>query len=486
MATPKKTTTKTTPTKTTSPISAGIQEITGGYKPVATPKDATGMQGVGITGTDRNVAKEIEAAKIGYSAEYIASRGGINSQGYFNDVPVSGQLTAEEQRAVSLPNGTVNTQAMASILQKKAYDEAIARGEDPQTVINRLKNQYGNLYDSNVSTNSSAGGYDADGNKVDGGKYNANGTLAPTGGAGTPSGLGTSSGLDAKKVDAIAAIGALLSSYGIGDLSGAITEAVQKGYTSDTIQLIMQDPKSTDPLAVAFQTRFPANKARLAAGKSVLSAADYLAAERSYSQVLQSYGVASLATRDKMNAFITNDISAAEVSDRVGLAISRVQNADTATKQALALYYPMLNQSDIVGAVLDPAEGLPALQRKVQMAEIGGAALAQGLKTVDASGNLTGINIKMGQEALASLGVTKEQARAGFQQVAEVTPRGEFLSSISPGEDYGQLEAEQEAFQGLASAKRARLSLTEQERARFGGSAGTSKASLNQATRGAF
>jgi murein DD-endopeptidase MepM/ murein hydrolase activator NlpD len=289
-----------------------------------------------------------------------------------------------------------------------------------------------------------------------------------------------------RQVDSIAAISALLSSYGIGDLSTAITDAVIKGYSSDTIQLIMQDPKGTDPLAVAFQTRFPANKARLAAGKPVLSAAEYLAAERSYSQVLQSYGVANLATRDKMNAFITNDISAAEVSDRVGLAITRVKNADADTKAALALYYPMLNQADIVGAVLDPAEGLPALQRKVQMAEIGGAALAQGLKTVDASGKLSSINIKMGEEALASLGVTKEQARAGFQQVAEVTPRAEFLSSISTGEDYNQLQAEQEAFQGLASAKRARVALTEQEKARFGGSSGTSKASLGQTSRGAF
>jgi hypothetical protein len=289
-----------------------------------------------------------------------------------------------------------------------------------------------------------------------------------------------------RQFDSIAAISALMSSYGIGDLTASITDAVIKGYSSDTIQLIMQDPKGTDPLSVAFQTRFPANKARLAAGKSVLSAAEYLAAERSYSQVLQSYGVASLATKDKMNSFITNDISASEVADRVGLAITRVKNADTATKEALALYYPMLNQADIVGAVLDPAEGLPALQRKVQIAEIGGAALAQGLKTVDAAGKLSSINIKMGQEALASLGVTKEQARAGFQQVAEVTPRGEFLSSISTGEDYNQLQAEQEAFQGLASAKRARLALTEQEKARFGGASGVSKASLTQATKGAY
>lgn len=286
------------------------------------------------------------------------------------------------------------------------------------------------------------------------------------------------------QVDAIAAISALLSSYGLGDLSGAVTAAVQKGYSSDTIQLIMQDPNSNDPLAVAFQARFPANKARLKAGKSVLSAAEYLAAERTYAQVMQSYGVGKMATRERMNAFIENDISAAEVSDRVSLAVGRVQNADPETKKMLATYYPMLNQSDIIGAVLDPAEGLPALQRKVQIAEIGGAALAQGLTTglkaasdlKTGYSNLTGS--AMGAEELANLGITKEQARAGFQQVAEVSPRGEFLSSISTGEDYGRLQAEQEAFQGLASAKRARVALSETERARFSGSSGLSKTSL--------
>ena len=302
--------------------------------------------------------------------------------------------------------------------------------------------------------------------------------VSPKTGTGTGTGTGVESAT--KRMDAIAAITALLSSYGIGDLSASITDAVVKGYSSDTIQLIMQDPNSKDPLAVAFQTRFPANKTRLAAGKSVLSAAEYLQAERSYTQVMQSYGVSNLATRDKLNAFIANDVSATEVADRVGLAIDRVKNADPETKAALALYYPTLNQSDIVGAVLDPAEGLPALQRKVQIAEIGGAALAQGLKTTNMAGQLQSIDIKMGQEALASLGVTKKQAQEGFATVAEITPRAQFLSDISTGEDYTQLQAEQETFQGLASAKRARLSLTEQEKARFGGASGLSKASLTQ------
>jgi len=305
-------------------------------------------------------------------------------------------------------------------------------------------------------------------------------------------GLGTTPTTDTKKVDQIAAIGALLSSYGLGDLTGALTEAVQKGYSNDTIQLIMQDPNSKDPLAVAFQTRFSGNKARFAAGKPVLSPGEYLAAERTYSQVLQSYGVGTLATKTTMSGFISGDISAAEVADRVGLAIDRVKNADPFTKAALAEYYPSLNQTDIVSALLDPAEGLPALKRKVQIAEIGGAAKIQGLTTglTTTSGLASGYKGvttgSLGAESLAQFGITQEEARKGYQAVAEIAPRAEFLSSISGGEDYTRLEAEQEAFLGLASAKRKRLSLTEQEQSRFAGQSGSAKSSLTNMGQGQY
>ena len=304
--------------------------------------------------------------------------------------------------------------------------------------------------------------------------------------------LGTTPTTSTAKVDQIAAISALLSSYGLGDLTGAITEAVQKGYSNDTIQLIMQDPSSKDPLAVAFQTRFSGNKARFAAGKAVLSPGEYLAAERTYAQVLQSYGVGTLAKKETMSGFIAGDISAAEVADRVGLAIDRVKNADPFTKAALAEYYPTLNQTDIVSALLDPAEGLPALKRKVQIAEIGGAAKIQGLTTglTTTSGVASGYQGvttgSLGAESLAQFGITQEEARKGYQTVAEIAPRAEFLSSISGGEDYTRLEAEQEAFLGLASAKRKRLSLTEQEQSRFAGQSGINRTSLTNTGQGQY
>jgi len=295
-------------------------------------------------------------------------------------------------------------------------------------------------------------------------QYESSGT-GPKAGLTPSTGTGTSTGTTtgAAKMDAIAAISALLSSYGIGDLSGPITEAVQKGYTGDTIQLIMQDPNSTDPLALAFQKRFPANKVRLAAGKSVLSASEYLAAERTYTQVLQGYGVANLATKDNLNSFISNDVSAAEVSDRVTLAVDRVKNADPFTKAALAEYYPSLNQTDIVGALLNPAEGLPALKRKVTIAEIGGAFTGQGLNTS-----------RMSAEGFAAYGIDRAAALQGAANIAAVLPEATKLGNVygETGIQYNQQTGEEEFLMSSDVAKRKRNILASKERASFEGSAG--------------
>ena len=394
------------------------------------------------SGFVRNAAQEAAAIAAGVATKAeIDARGGVNASGYYGDSynPQTSLTDAEYAAAAAEGGAGIN----AALAAKQA--------------------------------------------KLPGGSSGA--ASKPTA---ADLGLGTTPTTSTAKVDQIAAISALLSSYGLGDLTGALTEAVQKGYSNDTIQLIMQDPNSKDPLAVAFQTRFSGNKARFAAGKAVLSPGEYLAAERTYSQVLQSYGVGTLATKATMSGFISGDISAAEVADRVGLAIDRVKNADPFTKAALAEYYPSLNQTDIVSALLDPAEGLPALKRKVQIAEIGGAAKIQGLTTglTTTSGIASGYQGvttgSLGAESLAQFGITQEEARKGYQAVAEIAPRAEFLSSISGGDDYTRLEAEQEAFLGLASAKRKRLSLTEQEQSRFAGQSGSAKSSLTNMGQGQY
>jgi hypothetical protein len=71
-------------------------------------------------GEERNLVKEAEAIRGGTSREYIESRGGINAQGYYNDVAESAQLTAEERKLVTNPDGSTNQALWLQILDSKS------------------------------------------------------------------------------------------------------------------------------------------------------------------------------------------------------------------------------------------------------------------------------------------------------------------------------------------------------------------------------
>jgi membrane-bound lytic murein transglycosylase B len=179
------------------------------------------------------------------------------------------------------------------------------------------------------------------------------------------------------------------------------------------------------------------------------------------------------------------------VTDRVQLAFDRVLN-DEPTKNAFNKFFSALGFSDIVAGMLDPINQIPALERKVKAAEIGGAALRQGLTAselamAEEQASVPFSNVTrgtLGADVLAQQGVTKAQAEAGFRKIAEVLPTAEKLSSIYGGTEaqYGRLEAEQEQLQGLASAARKRQRLSELETAQFKKSSGLGKRALGSIT----
>ena len=74
-------------------------------------------------------------------AAYVASRGGVNAQGYYNDVPAYQQLTANERAAVTLENGHIDSMAMLAKLKEKeaAYfgrstDSGVIKATAPSSV----------------------------------------------------------------------------------------------------------------------------------------------------------------------------------------------------------------------------------------------------------------------------------------------------------------------------------------------------------------
>jgi hypothetical protein len=450
--------------KKKSPVSEGIKEITGGYKPVATPKDATGMQGVGITGTDRNVAKEIEAAKLGYSPEYIASRGGLNSQGYFNDVPLSGQLTAAEQKSVTLPNGTVNTAAQAKIMQEKQIAEKVKSGMSVAEATRQVAEQYGEF---GVSMPES--GYDAMGNKTPGGQYNASGNFIGSASSGGAAARGASGASDVSR-SAYDLVTSELTRLGLSSLITPLRNLFESGISEgESLRLALsQTPE--------YQTRFSANAKRIGAGLSALSPAEYIQLEDQYQNVMRNYGLpATYYAKDAtgkqigFDELLGGDVSATELEERLITAQDRVLKSNPEVLDALKKFYPGIEKGDILAYSLDPKNALKDIQRKVAAAEIGGAALAQGLSTTMA-----------GSEELAGYGVTKAQAQQGFADVAQMAPRGSALSEIYNEAPYNQATATAEVFgtSGAAEATQKRKKLTALEQATFGGQSGLAQGAL--------
>jgi hypothetical protein len=232
-----------------------------------------------------------------------------------------------------------------------------------------------------------------------------------------------------------------------------------------------------------YQARFAGNAQRVANGLVAIDEATYLAKEDAYQNLMRNYGLPDtywktgpLGTQDGFTKLIANDVSAVELENRLQTAQQRVVNANPEVAYTLKQFYPDITNGDILAYALDPKNALDAINRKVTAAEIGGAALSQGLTTSLG-----------GAESLAAYGITKDQAQQGYQNVAAMLPRGSQLADIYKQGPYTQGTAEAEVFgtQGAAEAKKRREKLISLETASFGGSSGVGALGRDKAIYGA-
>lgn len=263
---------------------------------------------------------------------------------------------------------------------------------------------------------------------------------------------------------------ALFRQYGLAELADLILQYAREGYDGNTISLLLQE---TEP----YKRRFAGNERRRQEGLAVLSPAEYLALERSYEQIMRSYGLPPgfYDQQSDFHEFIGLDISPAEIAERVRQATTLVNDANPEVRAALAQWYPELSSGDLIANFLDPKKALPLIDKKVKAAEFGGAAKRHGLDVGD----------RARAEQYASLGIDKEKANAGFSEISG------FLDDTSKiarrfRSKYGQAEAEQEIFGGLASARRKRERLYDSEEALFSGRGGFDSDSLRRATTGSY
>ena len=265
----------------------------------------------------------------------------------------------------------------------------------------------------------------------------------------------------------------VFNSYGLSALAPKIKEFVQQGFTPDTVTLKLQETPE-------YKQRFIGNENRRKAGLPVLTPGEYLSVESSYKKILKDaeLPLGFYDQPDDFSKFIGADIAPTELQERVNIANQSLQNADPFFTDSLRTYYG-LNSGDMLAYALDPERALPVITRQQKAAQFGAEAARQGIQ----------VAAPMAERFTGQLGVTQQEARQGFEQVAQILPEAQRLGAITPGaQPVGLEETTTAVFGGESSAdyKQRIRRLAEIEQSRFAGQSGVSRTSLAQGTQGQF
>jgi hypothetical protein len=301
---------------------------------------------------------------------------------------------------------------------------------------------------------------------------------------GTTRVLAKSGKANAEQKSAYALLYQQFNDLGIGALVPELKTLIEEGVAPAEFTLRLRQTDS-------YKKRFAANAQRVAKGLRALSEAEYVGLEDQYQNVMRQYGLpenyyarGEMGRQEGFEKFISGDVSATELEDRISTAQRRVLNANPEVTQALKQFYPDITNADILAYTLDPKNAIENIKRKVTAAEIGGAAIQAG---IGYSGDTPEIRRARAEE-LRAAGVTKESAQQGFGTIAGGLQRGSQLASIYGENPYTQTTAEQEVFglAGKTEAEKQRKKLTGLEKATFGGQTGLTSGALVRDRAGAY
>lgn len=209
--------------------------------------------------------------------------------------------------------------------------------------------------------------------------------------------------MDTGQQSAYDIINQTLEAYGLGNLSDFVNQIVFGENVVDR-DVIMGRIRQTPQ----YKQRFAANEQRRAKGLNVLSEGEYVAMERVYQQYFRQAGLPRemFDENTDVQQLIANDVSVAELSQRVNQGYEAVRQADPQVVNEMRRLYG-ITDDQLAAYFLDPEKATPVLLRQAQAAQIAGQAQLQ-----------AGMEISAAQaEELATAGVTQEQAQQGFQAI---------------------------------------------------------------------
>ena len=243
-----------------------------------------------------------------------------------------------------------------------------------------------------------------------------------------------------------------LREYGLEGLADMAHNMLLDGVSADAVVLRLRETEE-------FQNRFSGMELRRANGMSAISPAEYISLERSYRQVMMSAGIPEgfYDSPDDFAEFIGNDVSQAEMTQRVSMAAAAVQSVDPNLKTQLRDLYGIgvENDGELTAYFLDPDRGVNVIEQRLQME-------AAGLSSA-AMGTLGGGFERETAERLADIGVQRREVTERLQG-----QRG-FLQQMIGEEDAvttSELAAAEFGLDSEATADIARLRQQRQQRGR--------------------
>jgi len=173
--------------------------------------------------------------------------------------------------------------------------------------------------------------------------------------------------------DALTIIKDALADYGLDGLSADAYRFLMEGASTESVMIQLKETEQ-------FQERFKGMETRRQQGLPAISPAEYIRLERGYRQAMETAGLPEgfYDSPDDFAGFIGNDVSEAEMTQRVSMASAAVSNVNPELKNQLQEMYGIGTENDgeLVAYFLDPDRGVNVIEQRLQMESAGLSATA--------------------------------------------------------------------------------------------------------------
>lgn len=253
----------------------------------------------------------------------------------------------------------------------------------------------------------------------------------------------------------------------VNDLYNVAKEYIDAGTFRSDDALLFDVILSDEKAPQAYKDRFKAiTDLRARKSSFVPTVAEYITMEKKYKDVFNTVGLNELGTKEQISQFISNEVSADEMADRINKAFVAIDTADDLTKNVLSERFPGLTRQDVAKGLLLGKESTYEITKKIEGAKVATEARRAGLEAVKS------------EQDIAAQGFNQQELRKGFQTVARERTGLQQAARTFGQQPVSQEEMVAEAFGTKESAKIKQL--RSQARAQFGGQTGIVTGSLGR------